>query len=103
MIKPDVIPNLNLMQTYDKFYDNSYIQYESLDNLATFFGRIMHLHRHDQYYQLHFIHKGTVHLQLGDKEYIETAPLIFLHHRQFLIVLLPSKMQQDKCSQSIKA
>lgn len=77
MIKPDVIPNLNLMQTYDKFYDNSYIQYESLDNLATFFGRIMHLHRHDQYYQLHFIHKGTVHLQLGDKEYIETAPLIF--------------------------
>lgn len=77
MIKPDAIPNLNLVQTYDKFYKDSYIQYESLDNLATFFGRIMHLHRHDQYYQLHFIHKGTVHVQLGDKEYIETAPLVF--------------------------
>lgn len=71
------IPNLNLVQTYDKFYKSTYIQYESLGNLATFFGRVMHLHRHDQYYQLHYIHHGTVHLQLGDKEYIETAPLLF--------------------------
>lgn len=77
IMKKHEIPNLNLIQTYDKFYQSTYIQYESLGNLATFFGRVMHLHRHDQYYQLHFIHHGTVHLQLGDQEYIETAPLLF--------------------------
>jgi len=76
-MKQDNIPNLNIVQTYDKFYKNSYIHYESLGNLASFFGRAMHLHRHDRYYQLHFIHQGKVHLNLGDKEYIEQAPLLF--------------------------
>lgn len=76
-MKQHSIPNLNLVQTYDKFYTSTYIQYESLGNLATFFGRVMHLHRHDQYYQLHYIHHGVVHLQLGDKEYVANAPLLF--------------------------
>ncbi|MFC0180040.1 4-hydroxyphenylacetate catabolism regulatory protein HpaA [Thorsellia kenyensis] len=74
---PSHIPNLNLVQTYDKFYQSTHIQYESLSNLASYFGRVMHLHRHDQFYQLHFIHHGTVHLQLGFTEYIANAPLIF--------------------------
>lgn len=76
-MKQPHIPNLNLVQTYDKFYESTHIQYESLSNLASFFGRVMHLHRHDQYYQLHYIHQGTVHLQLGCEEYVATAPLIF--------------------------
>ncbi|MBP6116968.1 MAG: 4-hydroxyphenylacetate catabolism regulatory protein HpaA [Neisseriaceae bacterium] len=77
-MKPKHIPNLNLVQTYDKFYKDAHVHYESLDNLASFFGRAMHLHRHDRYYQLHYIHSGKVHLILGEDEYNEQAPLLFL-------------------------
>ncbi|MBP6562945.1 MAG: 4-hydroxyphenylacetate catabolism regulatory protein HpaA [Neisseriaceae bacterium] len=72
------IPNLNLVQTYDRFYKNAHIHYESLGKLASFFGRAMHVHRHDRYYQLHYIHGGKVHLMLGDQEYNEQGPLLFL-------------------------
>ncbi len=77
-MKQKHIPNLNLVQTYDKFYKDAQIHYESLDNLASFFGRAMHVHRHDRYYQLHYIHSGKVHLMLGEAEYNEQAPLLFL-------------------------
>lgn len=71
------IPNFNLVQTYDKFYQNETIHYESLSNLASFFGRSMHVHRHDQFYQIHYVHKGYVHVQLGEKEYVAQAPALF--------------------------
>lgn len=76
-MKTEHIPNLNLVQTYDKFYKDAQIHYESLHNLASFFGRAMHLHRHDRYYQLHYIHHGKVHLILGEHEFNEEAPLLF--------------------------
>ncbi len=76
-MKQKNIPNLNLVQTYDKFYKEAHVHYESLHNLASFFGRAMHLHRHDRYYQLHYIHHGKVHLLLGEQEFNEEAPLLF--------------------------
>lgn len=51
---------------------------ESLNTLASMFGRDMQVHRHDRHYQLHYIDRGQVQLRLGENDYIERGPLIFL-------------------------
>lgn len=76
-MKTCAIPNFDLVQTYDKFYQHETIHYESLSKLASFFGRTMHVHRHDQFYQIHYVHEGHLHLQLGEKEYAVQAPALF--------------------------
>ena len=72
------IPILNLPGTSSLSYENSLIHCESLNALANFFGRNMQAHRHDRHYQLHFINSGKVHLSLGEDEYNDEGPLIFL-------------------------
>lgn len=76
-MKNCTIPNFDLVQTYDKFYQHETIHYESLSKLASFFGRSMHVHRHDQFYQIHYVHQGHLHLHLGEKEYAVQAPALF--------------------------
>lgn len=78
MKKNTNIPILNLPGTSSRSYENSLIHCESLNTLASFFGRSMQAHRHDRHYQLHYIKSGKVHLSLGEDEYNDEGPLIFL-------------------------
>ena len=71
------IPNIDLGKSYDKRYINTDIHYESLENLANFFGRIMPVHHHDRFYQLHVILTGTVHINLDENSYVIQAPMFF--------------------------
>lgn len=71
------IAQLEIVQVYDHFYAGESIYYETLDNLANFFGRAMPPHRHEQFYQLHYIESGSVALKLGTQNYQLEAPLFF--------------------------
>lgn len=49
-----------------------------LPRMAEFFGRDMQAHRHDQYFQMHFLDTGQIELQLDDHRYSVQAPLFVL-------------------------
>lgn len=72
------IPNINIGQVYDQRYSDSEIHYDKLSNLAGFFGRNMPVHRHDRFFQVHYVKTGTVRVYLDDQQYIESGPMFFL-------------------------
>lgn len=70
MPKPNSdIPNIIIGEDYDKKYAHAAIHYDSLSNLASFFGRDMHVHRHPQYWQIHFVENGHTLFQIDDRQY----------------------------------
>lgn len=77
-MKAGMIPNLNIGQVYDQRYAESEIHYESLGKLASFFGMQMPVHRHDRYFQLHFLSKGEIRVFLDDIKYVCKAPVFFI-------------------------
>lgn len=72
------IPNLILGQDYDKPYQDELIHYDALENLATFFGRDMAVHRHANYVQIHFIDRGAIEFQIDDQMYHLIGPALIL-------------------------
>lgn len=72
------IPNINIGQVYDQRYSDSEVHYDRLGNLADFFGRNMPVHRHDRFFQVHYVKTGTVRVYLDDQQYIESGPMFFL-------------------------
>ena len=72
------IPNINIGQVYDQRYSDSEVHYDRLGNLAGFFGRNMPVHRHDRFFQVHYVKTGTVRVYLDDQQYIESGPMFFL-------------------------
>ncbi len=72
------IPNINIGQVYDQRYSDSEVHYDKLGNLAGFFGRNMPVHRHDRFFQVHYVKSGTVRVYLDDQQYIESGPMFFL-------------------------
>ncbi|WJD72964.1 4-hydroxyphenylacetate catabolism regulatory protein HpaA [Pseudomonas asiatica] len=72
------IPNINIGQVYDQRYSDSEVHYDRLANLADFFGRNMPVHRHDRFFQVHYVKSGTVRVYLEDQQYIEAGPMFFL-------------------------
>ena len=54
------IPNINIGQVYDQRYSESEVHYDRLGNLAGFFGRNMPVHRHDRFFQIHYVKSGSV-------------------------------------------
>lgn len=74
----DYIPNIDLGKAYDQRYIDTDIHYETLEKLASFFGRNMPVHHHDRFYQLHVILTGTVHVHLDETSYVVQAPMFFL-------------------------
>lgn len=72
------IPNINIGQAYDQRYKDADIHYEVLGNLADFFGRTMRTHRHDRFFQVHYVKSGVIHLFLDEHQYHGEAPLFFL-------------------------
>lgn len=72
------IPNIILGQDYDRRYVDALIHYDELNNLATFFGRDMPVHRHAQYLQIHFINSGQISFHIDDKIYQTHGASCFL-------------------------
>jgi len=75
---PQPIPNINIGQVYDQRYADSDVHYESLGKLAEFFGRNMPVHRHDRFFQVHYVKSGTVRVYLDDQSYLQQGPMFFL-------------------------
>lgn len=63
------IPNIVIGRDYDKKYAHAAIHYDSLSNFASFFGRDMHVHRHPQYWQIHFVKSGQTLFHIDDRKY----------------------------------
>ncbi|MCT4498153.1 4-hydroxyphenylacetate catabolism regulatory protein HpaA [Pseudomonas sp. W22_MBD1_FP4] len=72
------IPNINIGQVYDQRYSDAQVHYDRLANLAGFFGRNMPIHRHDRFFQVHYVKSGTVRVYLDDQQYVESGPMFFL-------------------------
>ncbi|AXF86006.1 HTH-type transcriptional activator RhaR [Ephemeroptericola cinctiostellae] len=72
------IPNINLGEVYDTRYESSEVHYECFSKLAHFFGRNMPVHWHDRFFQIHFLSRGQMHLQLDEKVYRAHAPLFVM-------------------------
>ena len=72
------IPNINIGQVYDQRYSDAEVHYDKLGNLAGFFGRNMPVHRHDRFFQVHYVKSGTVRVYLDDQQYVESGPMFFL-------------------------
>lgn len=88
-MKNGMIPNLKMGEVYDQRYADAEIHYEALSKLALFFGMQMPAHRHDRFFQIHFLTKGSVRIFLDDVKYICHAPVFFFTLPQLLIHLLP--------------
>lgn len=72
------IPNINIGQVYDQRYSDAEVHYDKLGNLAGFFGRNMPVHRHDRFFQVHYVKSGVVRVYLDDQQYVESGPMFFL-------------------------
>ncbi|BDB20645.1 transcriptional regulator [Pseudomonas sp. CYM-20-01] len=72
------IPNINIGQVYDQRYSDAEVHYDKLGNLAGFFGRNMPVHRHDRFFQVHYVKSGAVRVYLDDRQFVESGPMFFL-------------------------
>lgn len=72
------IPNINIGQVYDQRYADADVHYEALGKLADFFGRNMPVHRHDRFFQVHYVKSGAVRVYLDEQQYHQQGPMFFL-------------------------
>ena len=72
------IANIDINKEYDESLGTEDVHYQSFARMAEFFGRDMQAHRHDQYFQMHFLDTGQIELQLDDHRYSVQAPLFVL-------------------------
>lgn len=72
------IPILDLGEVYDQRYADADFHCDCHGRLSDFFGRSVAVHRHDRFFQIHYIHNGHVHLYLDDLQYRLEGPLCFL-------------------------
>lgn len=73
-----VIANIDISKEYEGSLGTKDVHYQSFARMAEFFGRDMQAHRHDQYFQMHFLDTGQIELQLDDHRYSVQAPLFVL-------------------------
>lgn len=74
----NIITNIDISKEYGESLGTEDIHYQSFARLATFFGRDMPVHRHDQFFQLHVLNTGRIELQLDAQRYSVQAPLFVL-------------------------
>lgn len=74
----DPIPNIDIGQVYDQRYAEADVHYEALGKLADFFGRNMPVHRHDRFFQVHYVMSGAVRVYLDEQRYQGEGPMFFL-------------------------
>lgn len=73
-----IIANIDLGTDYDETQGNDDVHYQTFGNMAAFFGRDMQAHRHDGFFQLHYLETGHITLQLDESRYSVQAPLFIL-------------------------
>jgi AraC family 4-hydroxyphenylacetate 3-monooxygenase operon regulatory protein len=74
----EVIPDIEIGMVYDPAFRDAPVHYGTFGGLAEFFGRDTAAHRHDRFYQLHFIESGHLDLRLDDVAHAMDGPLFFL-------------------------
>lgn len=72
------IPNLQLSHIAGPQHADADLHYEALGTLASQLGRNMSMHRHDRYFQVHYVLDGAVRVQLEDRVYRLRGPMVFL-------------------------
>ena len=73
-----LITNIDISTDYDETQGNDDVHYQTFGNMAAFFGRDMQAHRHDGFFQLHYLVTGHITLQLDESRYSVQAPLFIL-------------------------
>ncbi|WP_350305696.1 4-hydroxyphenylacetate catabolism regulatory protein HpaA [Photorhabdus viridis] len=73
-----IIANIDISKDYDETQGTDDVHYQTFGRMAAFFGRDMQAHRHDGFFQLHFLITGHIELQLDDQHYSVQAPLFIL-------------------------
>jgi AraC family 4-hydroxyphenylacetate 3-monooxygenase operon regulatory protein len=71
------IANIDINKEYDESLGTEEVHYQSFSRMAVF-GRDMQAHRHDRYFQMHYLDTGQIELQLDDHRYSVQAPLFVL-------------------------
>ncbi|PHM35827.1 4-hydroxyphenylacetate catabolism regulatory protein HpaA [Xenorhabdus innexi] len=74
----EVISNIDISKDYDETQGSDDVHYQTFGRMAAFFGRDMQAHRHDGFFQLHYLVTGRIELQLDDLRYSVQAPLFIL-------------------------
>jgi AraC family transcriptional regulator, 4-hydroxyphenylacetate 3-monooxygenase operon regulatory protein len=74
----DWIPNIVMGKDYDRRFADAPVHYERLEVLAGFFARDMPVHRHVQYFQIHYIDAGAINFHIDDRIYQVMGPSCFL-------------------------
>lgn len=64
-----MIHNIDVHKDYDKIMGNEDVHYQTFNNMASHFGRDMKAHRHDGFYQVHFLLYGRISILLEDEHY----------------------------------
>ncbi|HDS8577160.1 TPA: 4-hydroxyphenylacetate catabolism regulatory protein HpaA [Klebsiella variicola] len=72
------IANIDINKEYDESLGTEEVHYQSFSRMAAFFGRDMQAHRHDRYFQMHYLDTGQIELQLDDHRYSVQAPLFVI-------------------------
>ena len=70
------IPDIHIGRVYDQRDPECDIHYETFSRLALFFGRNTPPHRHYCFFQVHFLVRGSIRLNLDDGVYCGNAPLL---------------------------
>lgn len=83
MSRPD-IPNLDLTDLAGPHLADAGLHCEALGTLASQLGRSMFTHRHDRFFQVHYVQSGAVRVQLEDVLYQLRGPMVFLTPPAFL-------------------
>src|SRR5690554_4158633 len=72
------IPNLGIGHLAGPEHADADVHYAELDTLANRLGRSMAVHRHDRYFQVHYVANGAVRVHMDDSLYRLDGPMIFL-------------------------
>lgn len=72
------IPNINIGQVYDQRFADAEVHYDALGSMADFFGRNMPAHRHDRFFQVHYVMSGMVRVYLDERQFHQQAPMFFV-------------------------
>jgi len=73
----DAIPNVVMDRVSDQGMSNALVHYGTLGSLADFFGRDRAAHRHDNFFQVHFIETGELRLKLDGVAFEARGPVVF--------------------------
>ncbi|MCP1669666.1 4-hydroxyphenylacetate catabolism regulatory protein HpaA [Kerstersia gyiorum] len=73
------IPNLGIGHLAGAEHADADVHYAELDTLANRLGRSMSVHRHDRYFQVHYVASGAVRVHMDESRlYRLDGPMIFL-------------------------